>query len=573
MTAVTAKTQIGNTGFLARLTIAPRLGLLVGAAVLIAIIGFVLQLFTLHSTMVEERHAAVRNEVSTAISLIQPLVADAASGKLTEAEAQERAKAALRPIRFGDGDYFFVFNEEGMTEVLGPKPEMEGKLRIDETDPNGAHYIRDLIAAAQHGGGFVTYSWPRPGEQTAQPKASYAASVPAWHWVIGSGVYVDDIDAVFRARARDTVLGAAALLIVLGFIAWPIARSIVQPLRAMTATMVRLATGDTQVAIPAGRRDEIGDMARAVEVFRDSMIDAARLRADQEAQKRQAEADKQLALNKMADEFESGVLAALDTLASAAGKMRTTAESMSSTAEETSRQATTVAAASEQASANVQTVAAATEELTSSIAEIGRQVVDSAGIAGRAVDEATRTDATVQGLSAAAEKIGAVVKLISDIASQTNLLALNATIEAARAGEAGKGFAVVASEVKSLANQTARATEEISAQVAAMQGATGDTMQAIQSISGIIGTISEITTTIASAVEQQGAATQEIARNVQEAARGTGEVSVNIVGVNQAASETGAAASMVLSSAEELGRQADTLRGNVDKFLAKIRAA
>jgi methyl-accepting chemotaxis protein len=573
VTAATAKAQIGNTGILTGLTIAPRLGLLVGAAVLIAIIGFVLQLFTLHSTMVEERHAAVRNEVSTAISLIQPLVADAASGKLTEAEAQERAKAALRPIRFGDGNYFFVFNEDGITEVLGPKPELEGKQRIDETDPNGAHYVRDLISAAQHGGGFVTYSWSRPGEQTAQPKASYAAGVPAWHWVVGSGVYIDDIDTIFRARVRDTVLGAAALLIVLGFIAWPIARSIVQPLRAMTATMARLATGDTQVAIPAGRSDEIGDMARAVEVFRDSMIDATRLRADQEAQKRQAEADKQLALNKMADEFESGVLAALDTLASAAGKMRATAESMASTAEETSRQATTVAAASEQASANVQTVAAATEELTSSIAEIGRQVVDSAGIAGRAVDEATRTDATVQGLSAAAEKIGAVVKLISDIASQTNLLALNATIEAARAGEAGKGFAVVASEVKSLANQTARATEEISAQVAAMQEATGDTMHAIQGISGIIGTISEITTTIASAVEQQGAATQEIARNVQEAARGTGEVSVNIIGVNQAASETGAAASMVLSSAEELGRQADTLRGNVGKFLAKIRAA
>ncbi len=571
---MTAYGRAESAGLLSGLTIARRIGLLVGAAVLIALIGFTLQLFILHSTMVEERQVGVRNEVSTVISMLQPFIADAASGKTTEAEAKEKAKAALRPMRYGsDSNYFFVFDENGVTEVLGPKPELEGKQRIEEVDANGVHYIRDLIEAAKRGGDFVGYAWPRAGQKEPQPKISYSAAVPAWHWVVGTGVYVDDIDTIFMARVRETLLGVGALLLVLGACAWPIARGIVQPIRAMTAVMARLSAGDTQVAIPAGRRDEIGDMAKAVEIFRDGMIEAARLKAEQEQQKSRAEADKQAALRQMADEFESGVLAALDALAGSAGKMRTTAHSMSATAEETSQQATTVAAASEQASANVQTVAAATEELTSSIAEIGRQVVDSAQIAGRAVDEATRTDTTVQSLSEAAQKIGAVVKLISDIASQTNLLALNATIEAARAGEAGKGFAVVANEVKSLANQTARATEEISAQVAAMQGATGDTLGAIQRISGIIGTISEITTTIASAVEQQGAATQEIARNVQEAARGTGEVSNNIVGVNQAASETGAAAGMVLNSAEELGRQADTLRGNVGAFLARIRAA
>jgi methyl-accepting chemotaxis protein len=200
-------------------------------------------------------------------------------------------------------------------------------------------------------------------------------------------------------------------------------------------------------------------------------------------------------------------------------------------------------------------------------------VSESTKITGKAVNEATRTNGMVEGLSAAAQKIGDVVKLISDIASQTNLLALNATIEAARAGEAGKGFAVVASEVKSLANQTAKATEEIAAQVAAMQDATSDAVTAIQSIGGTIGSINEIATTIASAVEEQGAATQEIARNVQEAAQGTGQVSSSIVGVNQAASETGAASSLVLASADELGRQAESLRGDVDKFLADIRAA
>lgn len=570
---MTAYERSKSAGLVARPTIARRIGLLVGVAVLVALIGFVLQRVILHSAMVEERQAAVRNEVSTVVSMLQPLVESVASGKLSEAEAKERAKALLRPIRYSDGYYFFVFNENGVTEVMGPKPEFEGKLRMDAVDANGVRYNRDMFDAARRGGGFVRFAFPRAGETEPKPKIGYAAEVPAWRWVVGTGVYVDDIDAIFMSRVRQTLLGVGALMIVLAACAWPIARGIVLPLRTMTAVMVRLATGDTKVAIPVGRGDELGDMAKAVEVFRDNMIDAGRLKAEQEQQKQGAEADKTAALHKMADEFESGLLAALDSLAVSAGKMRDTAHGMSATAQETNRQATTVAGASEQASANVQAVAAATEELSSSITEISRQVNESAQVAGRAVEEATRTDATVQVLSDAAEKIGAVVKLISDIASQTNLLALNATIESARGGEAGKGFAVVASEVKSLASQTARATEEIAAQVAAMQAATNDTLGAIQRITGIIGAISEISTAIASAVEQQGAATQEISRNVQQAARGTGEVSNNIVGVNHAASDTGAAAGMVLNSAEELGRQADTMRASVSAFLSRIRAA
>ncbi|HVJ55558.1 MAG TPA: methyl-accepting chemotaxis protein [Aliidongia sp.] len=573
MTAAVPTLTSSAPGFSFRLTIPRRLGILVGAAALIAVTGFVLQLLALYGTMVDERRAALRNEVATAVSLIQPFVAEAAAGRLTEAEAMERAKAALRPIRYGAGDYFFVFDHEGVSLVMGPKPETEGKHRLDDKDANGVRYVAELITAANQGGGYIDYSYPRAGQQIPLPKTAYAVDVAPWHWVVGSGVYIDDIDTVFMVRARETAAGAVGLLVVLGLSAWLIARGIVRPLRSITAIMSRLATGDTNVALPTERRDEVGDMARAVDVFKDSMIEAGRLRGEQEEQKRQAELDKKRVLNEMADEFERGVLTSLDTLTAAASQMRTTSQSMSSTAEQTSSQATTVAAAAEQASANVQTVAAATEELSSSISEISRQVTQSAKVAGQAVEEATRTDATMQGLSAAAQKIGEVVKLISDIASQTNLLALNATIEAARAGEAGKGFAVVATEVKSLATQTASATEEISAQVAAMRQATGDTMQAIQSIGSIIGTIDEIATTIASAVEEQGAATQEIARNVQEASRGTGEVSVNIVSVNQAAAETGAAAGMVLTSAEELGHQAETLRTNVDKFLARIRAA
>ena len=386
------------------------------------------------------------------------------------------------------------------------------------------------------------------------------------------GVYEGSQSSFTRS---EWIMGTAAVLGIAGvvFAVLTTLTRVVRPLDAMTGTMTRLAGGDQTVTIPAiDSQDEIGAMAKAVDVFRQSMI-----RADQSAAEQRAEQERktlrQAAIEQHIGVFEGSVRSSLDMLASAATEMRATSQGMSATAEETSAQATTVAAAAEQASANVQTVAAAAEELSSSGADSARQVLQSTRIAGQAVDEAGRTNTTVPGLSAAAQKIGVVVKLISDIASQTNLLALNATIEAARAGEAGRGFAVVASEVKSLASQTAKATEEISAQVAAMQSATGNAVEAIKSIGGTIGTINEIATTIAAAVEEQGSATREIARNVQEAARGTGQVSSSIVGVNQAASETGSAAGQVLTSAEELGRQAETLRGDVGGFLARIRAA
>jgi methyl-accepting chemotaxis protein len=278
-------------------------------------------------------------------------------------------------------------------------------------------------------------------------------------------------------------------------------------------------------------------------------------------------------LGTLAETFEAKIGPLVRSVTAQATSLKTTAATMSAAAEETNCQAGTVAVAAEQASVNVQTVAAAAEELHSSVSEISRQVGHSTKITGEAVAAAQRSNVTVQGLSEAAQKIGDVVKLISDIASQTNLLALNATIEAARAGEAGKGFAVVASEVKNLANQTAKATENIASQVAAMQAATIDAVQTIRGISTTITTISEIAAAIASAVEEQGAATREIARNVQEAARGTDQVSSNISGVKQAAGDTGAAAILVLTSADELGVQAETLREDVGVFLANVRAA
>jgi methyl-accepting chemotaxis protein len=376
-----------------------------------------------------------------------------------------------------------------------------------------------------------------------------------------------------RATTLLAVAAAFGALLALGT-AFSLVRAIIKPVRAMTTTMGRLAGGELTVEIPgSGKQDEIGDMAKAVQTFRDSMVEAERLRLDQLKQEQRAAEEKKRMMNELAERFEASVGGIVKTIASAATEMQATAGSMSATAEETSRQSTAVAAASEQASANVQTVAAAAEELTGSIIEINRRVSESAHITGRAVEEATRTNAEVKGLADAAKRVGNIVQLINDIASQTNLLALNATIEAARAGEAGKGFAVVASEVKSLANQTAKATEEISGQIQAMQNATLGAVGAIDGIGGTIGKISEIATAIASAVEEQGAATQEIARNVQQAAVGTSEVSTNITGVTQAASQTGAASSQVLSTAGELAKQSESLRAEVDKFLRNVRVA
>jgi methyl-accepting chemotaxis protein len=363
----------------------------------------------------------------------------------------------------------------------------------------------------------------------------------------------------------------AILFAVLAGIA--IVRSVARPIVATTTVMGKLAQHDLTVAVEGGeRKDEIGEMARAVQVFKDSMIEGDRLAAEQKAEQ-EKKALRQVEIERLIAVFESSVTGSLDTLASSSTELQATAESMSATAEETSRQSTAVAAASEQASTNVQTVATAAEELSSSIAEISRQVSESNRIASQASTDAASTNDQVKALADAAEKIGDVVRLINDIAGQTNLLALNATIEAARAGEAGKGFAVVASEVKSLATQTAKATEEIGAQIKSIQSATSESVQAIGGIAGTIARVSEIATTIASAVEEQGAATQEIARNVQQASAGTAEVSSNIVGVTQAASTTGSAANQVLGAASELSRQGETLRKEVGEFLAGIRAA
>lgn len=387
--------------------------------------------------------------------------------------------------------------------------------------------------------------------------------------VVGEGLH----NAVYREFVL-VVVGAAVLLVLTLIMVFLTVRSITRPMSQIQDAMGILAGGNTEVVIPGvDRKDEIGSMAVAVEVFKGNAIERVRLEIEQKAVAKKTGREKHETMLRLADELESSVGSVITGVTDSAEQMKASAVSMSSIADNASKRSSSVAAASEEATANVQTVATATEELSASVEEISRQVAQSAAMANQAVEKAEQTNAKVEGLSEASQKIGEVVSLINDIAAQTNLLALNATIEASRAGEAGKGFAVVASEVKSLATQTAKATEEIGAQITAIQDETQEAVNAIQGIGASISEISDTTTAIASAVEEQGAATREIAANVQQAASGTQDVSSNISEVSRGVQETGSSAKQVLSSAEHLGSQSEDLQAAVASFLDKVKAA
>ena len=381
-----------------------------------------------------------------------------------------------------------------------------------------------------------------------------------------------------RRSSLNTLLVNAVLMAFSSLLAagalWIVFNRIVRSIGQMTGVMSEIADGNTSVAVPCvSRRDEMGAMARALLIFKENAQRVVSMQAERGALERAARAEKTAAMNRLADDFEAKIGEIVETVSSASTELEASARTLTATADRSQRLTATVVAASGQASANVQSVASATEELTSSVTEISRQVQESARMAGAAVDQAHITNDRVGELSKAAGRIGDVVELINTIAGQTNLLALNATIEAARAGEAGRGFAVVASEVKALAEQTAKATGEISQQISGIQSATQESVNAIREISSTIEKLSEVSSTIAAAVEQQGAATHEISRNVQQASQGTHQVSCNITDVQRGAGETGSASSQVLSAAQMLSSDSNRLKLEVSRFLDSVRAA
>jgi methyl-accepting chemotaxis protein len=556
------------------LTIVPKLGILVGVTLFGLCVAGVLAGYLMQREMLNARIDQVHAIVDMGRNMAIGLQKQVDAGQLTkEAALAEFGRRANTMTYDNGGGYLFATNYDGIT-VLSPDPKQIGTNRMDIA-VNGRTISRELLDGVKAQGEIlVTYEYVRPGEEKPIRKIGYAVAVPGWNMFLGSGAYLDDLDAKLKPVIWALGLATLVLALVSGGIAWMIGRSISRPLGQLGARMRGLADGALDGDIPGIERgDEVGAMAATVQIFKDNALRIRGLEKIEAETQQRAEAERRAAMENIANDFERSVKGIVSSVATAAKGMQTTAQSMTATASDASARAATVGAASDSASNNVGTVAAAAEELSSSVTEISRQVTRSSEIASKAVGDAERTNATVQVLSTGAEKIGEVVKLIHSIAAQTNLLALNATIEAARAGESGRGFAVVASEVKALANQTAKATEEISAQVAAMQSSTSDAVLSIGGITETIAQMSEITVSIAASVDQQGEATREIARNIQSVAAGSSEISAHIGGVSTAAAATGLAASDVLANARELDTQSGMLRHAVDEFLVKVRAA
>ena len=544
--------------------------------VLAAVIGMIavgaVGLNTLYDNLLQDRRDKTQQLVVVAHGLIAHYEALAKAGTLSTPDAQKAALAALEALRYGSGDYFWV-NDMTPTMISHPNRTLIGKTMADFKDPTGKKLFLEFVAVVKaEGAGFVPYLWPKPGQQEPVSKISYVKGFEPWGWVVGSGIYIDDVHAIFLHQA--TVMGLvflALLALVLGM-SIAVAGGIVRPIEAITRAMRQLADGDLSVGVPGTERsDEVGEMAAAVQIFKNNAEERARL-AEIQVKEAADKLRRQERIDVLTRDFSGSVNRLFATVSGAVKEVASATDTLHRGVSDTFQESLSVASAAEQTSGNVGTVAAASEEMSATISEIERQVREATTIATAAVGQAGQTTERIRRLDGTVGGIGEVLKLINDIASQTNLLALNATIEAARAGEMGKGFAVVASEVKNLANQTAKATENIAAQITQVQEETAVAVASIAEISKTIGSINKIAATIASAMSQQGAATSDIAHNAASAAAGTHEVSQRISGVSNTARDATCIVEQVGAAADRVFSETEQMQTDVQGFLAEVRS-
>jgi methyl-accepting chemotaxis protein len=552
----------------------------IAAIVLLAIAGLAtigyLGYSDLRSELLGQKKLALQDQVQTAQSMIEGFRDRALKGEMTLAEAQEAAKAVLRPVRFGpDKNYFFIYEADGKNVLLPGKPELEGKSLIDMKDVNGKPLIRDMLAIAKAGGGNYEYLWVKPGDKDPSLKLAYATMIEGWNWMLGTGFHVADIEASLAASTRRIGLITLVSLLMLGALSFVVARGISGPLSRLTRSMDRLQGGDLDAEISgATRKDEIGLIGRAVARFRDLQRERIAAEAEAEAARAAAmERSRRDALTGLADGFDRSFRETSAGIENTATRFERVASDLLAVSDHTRRQAEASAETGRQAKDNVQAVSSAAEELSASIAEIVAQVDKAAEISSGAVRETARATEVIRGLDEASSEIGKVVALIQEIADQTNLLALNATIEAARAGEAGKGFAVVASEVKQLAAQTSKATDEISRRIGVIQSATGEAVSATGTVEQSIERVNEVASSIAATLDQQNAAVSEITRAISSTLTAVGGLATDMMRLMENAEASDSKSQEVAAQARRMLGDTKALQAEVDRLMHEMRAA
>lgn len=516
---------------------------------------------------------AIMPIVEQSVSIIKASYEAYKAGEISEKKAKSNATNIISQQRFGLNDLGYIWiNDSSSKMIMHPiKPSLDGEDLSKLQDPNGLHVFQEFSkVATSMGNGFVNYMWEKPGADSPTDKLSYVQYFEPWDFVVGTGYYIEDVMEPFWQELKFSLLISFSLFLVVFFVAFRLINSIVTPIGNLTTSIKRLSGGDVETKIDdQNRLDEIGEMAKSIEEFRLSAIEQLSLEVEKE-QSNKIALDRQTYNDRLIEEFRVTVSSGLENVISDSGDMKATADALSDMSSTASEQAKTASSASEEASTNVSTVASAAEELSSSISEITRQIDQTNNIVQKASDTTEITNNQIISLAQKSQSIGDVVSLIQGIAEQTNLLALNATIEAARAGEMGKGFAVVASEVKSLANQTAKATEEISLQVTDIQSSTSDAVKGIAEISEIMKDVNNFTNVVSASVAEQNRATVEISENVASASSGTQQMASNMVGISVSISDTSSSAANVANISNQMTVQIGTLNNSIDEFLTKI---